>query len=547
MKLNRAIALIGLAGMPASAQRIDSTYEMHNFRFASGQSMLELRIAYTTLGRPKRDAAGVVNNAVLMLHGTTGSGSGLVTPMSPLFLPGQPLDTTTHFVVFVDGIGHGKSSKPSDGLRMKFPNYTYDDMVDAQKRLLEERFGVRHLKLVMGTSMGCMHAWVWGTRYPGYADALVPLACAPTAIAGRNRMIRRLIIDAITNDPDWNGGNYTSPPLRGMRAAVGELYMMSSAPLVQHRQAPTKAAADSTIMAYVERQSRAMDANDVIYAFEASREYDPSSKLELVTVPVLAINSADDFVNPPELGLMEKLMPRVKNGRYVLIPTSEETRGHGTHSRPQVWGELLRNFLAQMDPTSPEWTKPAPEVSRLRFETTKGAFTLELTRANGPIGADRFYNLARLGYYDDTRFHRVNPNYIVQFGLSGLPAVNAAWKERYIKDDAPRSRNARGTFAFSYKGPGNPNTRNTQIYINLADNSKNDVEPFTVLGRVVEGMEVLDALYSGYGENSGSGVRQGRQGPLAEGGNAYMDREFPLLDRIMRATVTTPAREVAKP
>jgi homoserine O-acetyltransferase len=545
--MRKALLATLIVALPANAQRVDSTYAMHNFRFASGQTMLELRIGYTTLGRPRRDAGGVVNNAVLMLHGTTGSGSGLVGPMSPLFAPGQTLDTTQHFVVFVDGIGHGRSSKPSDGMRMKFPNYTYDDMVDAQRRLLVERLGVTHLKLVMGTSMGCMHAWVWGTRYPGFADALVPLACAPTAIAGRNRMIRRLIIDAIMQDPDWNNGNYTSPPLRGMRAAVGQLFMMSSAPLVQHRQAPTKAAADSAILAYIDRQSRALDANDVIYAFEASRDYDPSPKLETITVPVLAINSADDFVNPPELGLMEKLISRAPRAKYVLIPTSDSTRGHGTHSRPQVWGQLLRNFLTQLDPASPEWTTPAPPVSHLRFETSKGAFVLELERANGPIGADRLYNLARLGYYDDTRFHRVSKGYIAQFGLHGNPAVNAAWKDRYIADDPPRSQNKRGTFAFSYKGPGKPNTRNTQIYINLADNTRNDTEPFTVLGRVVEGLEVLDSLYSGYGENSGSGVRQGRQGPIETGGNAFMDREYPLLDRILRVTVSTAARGVARP
>lgn len=190
-----------------------------------------------------------------------------------------------------------------------------------------------------------------------------------------------------------------------------------------------------------------------------------------------------------------------------------------------------------LDPTDPEWRKPAPAVSHLRVETTKGVFVLELVRAWGPIGADRLYNLARLGYYDDTRFHRVRSGYIVQWGLHGDSAVNAAWKARYLADDAPRSRNARGTFAFSYEGPGHEHTRNTQIYVNLADNTRNDVEPFTVLGTVSEGMTVLDSLYSGYGEESGSGVRQGRQGPLERGGNAFMDREYPKLDRIVRVTV----------
>lgn len=564
----------------AAAQRTEGDFTARNFRFASGETLPELRIHYTTLGRPRRDANGVVRNAVLMLHGTTGSGTGLVRPMSLLFAPGELLDTTTHYIVFPDGIGHGQSSKPSDGMRMRFPKYTYDDMVDAQHRLLTEGLEVAHLRLVMGTSMGCMHAWVWGERYVGFVDGLVPLACAPTTIAGRNRMIRKLIIDAIMTDPAWKHGDYTEQPLRGLRAAMGELFIMTSAPMVQHRQAPTRAQADSFIMAYVDRQARTHDANDVIYAFEASRDYDPSPGLESITVPVLAINSADDFVNPPELGLMEKLMPRVKRGRFVLIPTSERTRGHGTHSMPAVWHDYLAEFLRSLppvgpdgrltggggtapsgsmapgretarqtrtgpllDPASPEWRNPAPPVSHLRFETTKGTFVLELVRAWGPIGADRLYNLARLGYFDDTRFHRVRQGYIVQWGLHGDPAVNAAWKGRFIQDDPPRSANRRGTFAFAYKGPGHPNTRNTQIYVNLADNTRNDAEPFTVLGRVVEGMRVLDSLYAGYGENSGSGVRQGRQGPLEAGGNAYMDREFPLLDRILRVTVS----EVAHP
>lgn len=531
-----------------SAQRVESDFIARDFRFASGQTLAELRLHYTTLGRPQRGADGSVNNAVLMLHGTTGSGTGLVRPMSSLFAPGALLDTATHYIIFPDGIGHGRSSKPSDGLRMRFPNYTYDDMVDAQRRLLTEGLGVTRLRLIMGTSMGCMHAWVWGERYPGFAQALVPLACAPTAIAGRNRMIRKLIIDNIMSDPDWKHGDYSEPPLRGLRAAMGNLFVMTSAPLVQQRQAPTRAQADSAILAYIDRQARALDANDVIYAFEASRDYDPSHELEKVTVPVLAINSADDFVNPPELGFMERLMPRVRNGRYVLIPTSDQTRGHGTHSQPAIWHDELAKFLHALpgsrdrgallrNPDHPEWSKPAPPISHLRFETTQGTFVLELVRAWGPIGADRLYNLARLGYYDDTRFHRVRRGYIAQFGLHGDPAVNAAWKSRAIRDDPPRSNNARGTFAFAYMGPGRPHTRNTQVYINLADNTRNDAEPFTILGRVVEGMHVVDRLYAEYGEESGGGMRQGKQGPLAEGGNAFMDRAYPRLDRIVRVTV----------
>ncbi len=194
-----------------------------------------------------------------------------------------------------------------------------------------------------------------------------------------------------------------------------------------------------------------------------------------------------------------------------------------------------------LDPSNPEWTRPAPAVSHLRFETSQGVFVLEVVRAWGPLGADRLYNLARLGYYDDTRFHRVRSAYIAQWGLHGDSAVNAAWKGRYLADDAPRSHNTRGTFAFSYEGPGHEGTRNTQLYVNLADNPRNDAEPFTVLGTVAEGMDVLDRLYSGYGEESGSGVRQGKQGPLERGGNALMDREYPKLDRIRRVTVRTVA------
>jgi cyclophilin family peptidyl-prolyl cis-trans isomerase len=206
---------------------------------------------------------------------------------------------------------------------------------------------------------------------------------------------------------------------------------------------------------------------------------------------------------------------------------------HATHTTPSASRRALL-----LNPSDPEWRKPAPPISHLRFETSKGVFVLELHRDWGPIGADRLYNLARLGYYDDARFHRVNKNYIAQFGLSGDPAVNAVWKDQYLRDDPPRSDNKRGTFAFSMKGPGTSNTRTTQIYINLADNTRNNVEPFTILGTVVEGMNVVDSLYSGYGETSGSGVRQGRQGPLAEGGNAYVDAHFPLLDHILRVTVS---------
>jgi len=265
-----------------------------------------------------------------------------------LFGPGQLLDTSRFFVVLPDGIGHGASSKPSDGMHAHFPRYTYDDMVDAQHRLLVEGLKVDHLYLVMGTSMGCMHAWVWGERYPTFVDGLVPLACAPTQIAGRNRMMRKMIIDAIRSDPDWRGGDYTTPPERGLRTALAMLFMMTSSPMQQQKAAPTRDSADVFITRYIDGRLHTTDANDMLYAFDASRDYDPSAKLESIRAAVLAINSADDVVNPPELGLMEKLMPRVAHGRYVLIPTSDRTRGHGTHSLPAVWKDYLAEFLGQL-------------------------------------------------------------------------------------------------------------------------------------------------------------------------------------------------------
>ena len=345
----RSLAILCLAGATALAQGSQGDYVARNFRFTSGESLAEVKLHYTTLGSPRRDVNGVVRNAVMVLHGTGGTGRAFLSATfgGELFGPGKLLDTARYYVVLPDGLGHGGSSKPSDGLHAKFPRYTYDDMVRAQYLLLTEQLKVNHLRLVMGTSMGCMHAWVWGYTYPGFVDGLVPLACAPTQIAGRNRMIRTMIVDNIRNDPEWKGGEYTAPP-GSLKPALEFLFLMTSAPLVQHRQAPTRDAADSTIRRYVEQQFRTTDANDMVYQFESSREYDPSSHLEQVTAPVLAINSADDFVNPPELGLVERLMPRVRNGRFVLIPTSDKTRGHATHSVPAVWGDYLRDFLATL-------------------------------------------------------------------------------------------------------------------------------------------------------------------------------------------------------
>jgi homoserine O-acetyltransferase len=332
---------------PAQASRAGAEFVIHDFKFADGESLPELRIHYITLGSPRRDAIGLVRNAVIVLHGTTGSGAGFLSRNfgGELFGPGRLLDTASYYVVLPDGIGHGRSSKPSDGMHASFPHYGYDDMVVAQYRLLTEGLKVNHVRLVMGTSMGCMHAWIWGERYPDFVDGLVPLACAPTQIAGRNRMMRKMLIDAIRTDPDWRDGEYTTPPVRGLRTALAMLFMMTSSPMQQQKAAPTRDAADAFITKYIDDRLRTTDANDMLYAFDASRDYDPSPRLESIRAAVLAINSADDVVNPPELGLMEKLMPRVRHGQYVLIPTSEQTRGHSTHSMPAVWKNYLAEFL----------------------------------------------------------------------------------------------------------------------------------------------------------------------------------------------------------
>src|SRR4051812_12822961 len=270
MRILYTLLVASLSASVASSQATvtGADFVLRDFKFADGESLPELRVHYIALGTPKRDAAGTVRNAVLVLHGTTGAGSGFMsrTFAGELFGPGQLLDTARYFIVLPDGIGHGKSSKPSDGLHAHFPRYTYDDMVDAQHRLLVEGLKVDHLRLVMGTSMGCMHAWVWGERYPDFVDGLVPLACVPTQIAGRNRMMRAMIMDDIRSDPTWRGGDYTSPPEQGMRGALGLLFMMTSSPLQQQKAAPTRDAADTFIRKYIDSRLPSTDANDMLYA-----------------------------------------------------------------------------------------------------------------------------------------------------------------------------------------------------------------------------------------------------------------------------------------
>jgi homoserine O-acetyltransferase len=338
-------ALTAGATSAAHAQADSGTYLIRDFRFGDGTTLPELRLHYVTRGAPRGDP-------VLIIHGTGGSSRQFLSPIfaGELFGADQPLDTATHFVILVDAIGHGGSSKPSDGLRARFPHYDYDDMVRAEYRLVTERLGVRHLRLVMGTSMGCMHAWVWAETYPTFMDGIVPLACLPTAIAGRNRLWRKAAMDAIRTDPGWAGGDYTTQPA-GLKSAWALVLMVSANPSLYQRLGPTRDSADAYLAAAYGRLAEGggfADANDVLYELDASRDYDPSGRLEQITTRVLAINSADDQINPPELGLMERLIPRVRGARYILIPTSDNTVGHGTHTKAVVWKSYLAAFLATL-------------------------------------------------------------------------------------------------------------------------------------------------------------------------------------------------------
>src|ERR1700758_273933 len=327
----------------------EGDFVVHDFKFRSGESLPDVRLHYTTLGKPAHDAQGRTTNAVLILHGTGGSGHQFLAPYfaGELFGPGQPLDATRYFIVLPDGIGHGRSSKPSDGLHARFPQYDYDDMVALHYRLLNDGLGVNHLRLIFGTSMGCMHSFVWGETYPDFMDALMPLACLPVQIAGRNRVWRKMVMDAIRNDPEWKGGEYSSEPQQALRTALDLLLIAGSAPLYMQKTYPTRDAADKYLDDYFKARFAGLDANDLLYQVNASRHYNPSPQLEKITAPVVYINSADDFINPPELGIAERESKKVKNGRFVLLPISEETRGHGTHTRAAVWKQYLGELLGE--------------------------------------------------------------------------------------------------------------------------------------------------------------------------------------------------------
>ena len=318
-----------------------------SFTFESGKTLPELKIHYVTIGKPEKNKDGMVTNAVLILHGTGGShaqflgrGFGGV-----LFGKGQLLDAEKYFIVIPDNIGHGDSSKPSNGLHARFPHYCYHDMINAQYRLLTEKLGVNHMRLMMGTSMGGMHSWLWGEMYPDFMDALMPLASLPMEISGRNRYFRRMMMDPIKNDPDWQDGEYKTQPIRGLTAAIYTLIMMGSSPLQMQKQMPSKATADSAFDATMKARLASIDANDLLYQVDASRDYDPQPKLETIKAKLLAVNSADDAVNPPELGIVEKEIKRVRYGRFVLLPITEETRGHGTHTIAAIWQKYLAELL----------------------------------------------------------------------------------------------------------------------------------------------------------------------------------------------------------
>ncbi len=348
------IAAMALLATPVVAQtawpNVERDFVIRDFAFRAGERLPGLRMHYTTLGTPRRNAKGEIDNAVMVLHGTGGSGRSFLVPQfaDELYGPGAPLDITKWYVILPDNIGHGKSSRPSDGMRMGFPKYDYDDMVEAQRRLLVDGLGVKRLKLILGTSMGCMHAFVWGTTHPGFAERLAPFACQPVAIAGRNRMWRKMSIDALMADPAWNGGNYTTPPVQGLRTMAYLSILAGANASALQAQFPERIQAEEALArSYAAQMARNTDANDAIYWYDSSRNYNPAPHLAKITVPVLWINSADDFINPPELGIAEREVKKMPNARFILIPASPETKGHGTHTWAKLWKRELAAFLAR--------------------------------------------------------------------------------------------------------------------------------------------------------------------------------------------------------
>lgn len=346
------IAALSFLATPALAETWptkEGDITVKNFHFADGEMLPELRLHYTTLGTPHRNAKGEIDNAVMVLHGTGGTGKQFLNPQfaDELYGPGQPFDIAKFYVILPDGIGHGGSSKPSDGLKMAFPKYDYDDMVRGQYRLLTEGLGVKKLKLILGTSMGCMHAFVWGETYPGFAERLAPFACNASEIAGRNRMWRKMSIDAIKADPAWNNGNYTEQPASGLRTYTDLGVIAGGNAVGLQTLYPTREKAEAALDASFASRGKGVDANNAIYQLDASRNYNPEPNLEKITVPVLWINSADDFINPPGLRMAENAVKRMPRAKFILIPESPETKGHGTHTWAKFWKADLARLMAE--------------------------------------------------------------------------------------------------------------------------------------------------------------------------------------------------------
>jgi len=329
-------------------QAMTGDYRLKEFRFTSGETLPEVRIHYRTFGQPRRDAKGKVTNGVLILHGTGGDGESLmnIAFTGELFGRGQPLDAGRYYIIIPDNLGHGKSTRPSDGLRAKFPRYGYHDLIEAQYRLLTEGLQINHLRLVMGTSMGGMHTWLWGEIHPDFMDALFPLASLPTQISGRNRVWRKMISEAIRSDPEWRNGEYRTQP-RSLKIAAQILFLMGSNPLLRYQQGPTREKADKMLEEEVAARLANLDANDLLYSVESSYDYDPGPELKRIRAPLLAINFGDDLINPPELGILEQQIKQVQHGRALVIPMSAETIGHGTHTKAAVWKQHLERFLKE--------------------------------------------------------------------------------------------------------------------------------------------------------------------------------------------------------
>jgi homoserine O-acetyltransferase len=340
---------------PAAAGKVwptrEAQFTIEAFRFKSGETIPQLRMNYTTLGEPHRNARGEIDNAVMILHGTGGSGLQFLAPQfaDMLFGPGRPLDIGRYWIILPDNIGHGKSSKPSDGLRMRFPRYDYDDMVEAQYRLLHDGLGIKRMRLIMGTSMGCMHSLVWGESHPDFMRALMPLACEPVEIAGLNRMWRQLSIDGIKADPAWAGGAYRAQPVQGLRTAASLLFVAGAAPLFLQALHPHRDGAGAYAGERVAASLAQIDANDLIYQLDSSRNYDPWPRLEAITAPTSWVNSADDFINPRNFDFPQRAVARMKDARFRLIPESAETRGHGTHTSARFWQQDLIDLLTRTE------------------------------------------------------------------------------------------------------------------------------------------------------------------------------------------------------